>query len=1528
MIQFPSKQDNININKTQSEIIESNSQILQINDNVSSMLSKSNKSQKQISKDKENSSSLTQRSNNDNNKHFSPRQHQIIYSKKNTIQRQKTSKTFNNGTETRSQDINTISGFSYLQDSHTKYYFRKIKLGNKGRYEEAYYKEKTEALFKFIFYILSNIINIFNVIIYIAYTYFDNNNSKSTLIQFLSISDLLCAFYFGIELLIRIVYNKDIKYLISWDGIIDLLSVFPSIIVFFINESIMSTILRTVKVFRVLRIYKSLRALQYDNNTFSDGNDVLSIQNIKWQLLIIVDVFFSLFFIATGIIYGIEQIFPDAFNGENMNFVDCLYFVIVTTTTLGYGDIYPTNPIARMLVILLIISFISLVSYQFSKLVQLFNLLGNYSKYTIKSHVIVLIDNTIDLYGVLREIKKYNHRQSVVVISGEIESLPSTEFPYNKVYLIVSKTIDIDILERANAKHAAYFIIFAKINFKNFEQTEKVNEFIVLKINEYCGHVPIYMQSIYNDKSFLNIEKKSPFKHVHRKHSNYNNNQQMNIKKIVPIFRIKSLIMAKATFIPGYANFMQNLILNNREIPSNIDRYDMIMQAYFMGCENELQIKELPRFFINQNFDEAMRQIYSKSMRDYIIKVSARDLKNMNRPVLLIGVIDVNNTGNWKENKRILIFPKVYKITPKTLGIFISYKEENYLSEVLNSFPNNIEYTLLEEEMQDSQDSKYMNDKQLKRRQGFSEEPYFMDEEDRNRKIFKKRVSFTQMRSNKKLLSLINKDSFDNPNISQLNINNRQNALVNSNKNSFRFHEKHYDNIISELNDLVTHKPRKHSFEEEINELPSNNNHLNIKTKDNYLNVNSFQNQNKNLLQASPSDFKQVNIVYTNKGNNQTLDEEENNQSEEYDNINAINFDNNNNHVIIKKHSGNKINNLKSSKTLSHNILNRNGLYKKISNQCLPDLSSNLQQQKVIKHEETKPITNNEENENIFRKYNINNNNSFLLKGNMIGNVTSDNDVCLVLTENQALKQQKIIDRENFISKKNQIITGRNEFKDIATKRNLIFLESLETEDLDYFYTTIVNQTNRRYRPENAIESDYLIENRIFDCAKTNISEILNNHIVFVGYQDGINKLLKLIQLHYPYKDICIMTDYAFEDSAIVKYLRMFKHLYHLKGNLSNPLHLINAGISKASHVLFLVDTIDKRTNEDMAKILGFRAVDYFFQTDIILELWDQQSVYLLGYNPVSKYPSIKNNEFVHPLFISGKLIYLSHLNRLVCMAAHDEKDKVDAWIELLSLGYKENSLKNDNNFLIKQEKKGYPVTISVDIPEKYIGKEYFNLFTDLLCQKNPIMVLGLYIDNPLEYTQMKNEGRVNKYTRVLTNQLKIVTSHKKDLVDYNNCAHHEMNDNYLSYLNQLKHNSYNDKILLEHLDLHHPFFPMFITNPPPWLILTSGIKLLILFYHEPNPSNDLTIFQKVFCKAKRKSKKEYFGTGINQKNRVLLNQRQNNFFMTLNLFKEKIQAKYTQAFKNLEKCAPRNPTIKIVNSLKSSFKDMKQHFN
>ena len=149
---------------------------------------------------------------------------------------------------------------------------------------------------------------------------------------------------------------------------------------------------------------------------------------------------------------------------------------------------------------------------------------------------------------------------------------------------------------------------------------------------------------------------------------------------------------------------------------------------------------------------------------------------------------------------------------------------------------------------------------------------------------------------------------------------------------------------------------------------------------------------------------------------------------------------------------------------------------------------------------------------------------------------------------------------------------------------------------------------------------------------------------------------------------------------------------------------------------------------------------------------------------------------------------------------------------------------------IVAHEKCGFPVMLTVDLPEKYIGKEYFNVFTDLICQKEPMMILGIYIENPLEYNQLRSEGRINRFTRMQTNQLKIVTSHKKVLMNMGALSENEQN--YLSYLKTLKDISYNDKILLDSIDLRHPFFPMFITNPPPWFILSEDTKILVLFFH------------------------------------------------------------------------------------------------
>lgn len=46
------------------------------------------------------------------------------------------------------------------------------------------------------------------------------------------------------------------------------------------------------------------------------------------------------------------QLSNDAFNGKLTNFLDALYFSVETITTLGFGDLYPSNSVGKLLVVI------------------------------------------------------------------------------------------------------------------------------------------------------------------------------------------------------------------------------------------------------------------------------------------------------------------------------------------------------------------------------------------------------------------------------------------------------------------------------------------------------------------------------------------------------------------------------------------------------------------------------------------------------------------------------------------------------------------------------------------------------------------------------------------------------------------------------------------------------------------------------------------------------------------------------------------------------------------------------------------------------------------------------------------------------------------------------------------------------------------------------------------------------------------------------------------------------------------------
>jgi voltage-gated potassium channel len=62
--------------------------------------------------------------------------------------------------------------------------------------------------------------------------------------------------------------------------------------------------------------------------------------------------YIAIIIIFTGFYGALNQIAPGAFKGfsDDANFLEILYFSIVTATTVGYGDISPASGAARCLV--------------------------------------------------------------------------------------------------------------------------------------------------------------------------------------------------------------------------------------------------------------------------------------------------------------------------------------------------------------------------------------------------------------------------------------------------------------------------------------------------------------------------------------------------------------------------------------------------------------------------------------------------------------------------------------------------------------------------------------------------------------------------------------------------------------------------------------------------------------------------------------------------------------------------------------------------------------------------------------------------------------------------------------------------------------------------------------------------------------------------------------------------------------------------------------------------------------------------
>lgn len=364
-----------------------------------------------------------------------------------------------------------------------------------------------------IYYIdlLNAVLSVASTLLYISETFFREYH------YYFDKIDLFMCILFGADYFFQLlIAPSKFDQVFSFDSIVDVVTIVP--IFFTYGAPVLYTyhvqyyilFIEMIRVARLLRLLRVRRLI--DHIDIETKREILKI--FIWSLTI-VQVTAELFRI-------VENIYLEKNWEPPLDFTDAFYFIVVTLTTVGYGDISPSSPLGRILIVIFILTEIYLVPKTVNNLIKLFAKKTIYERNIFKptrdqKHVIISGDfDDNGILGFLQELFHEDHGNlniAAVILQNRAPSKKLVEmlnaYSYNVEYLTGDPLHEKDLQRAAAVTSSAVFLlannysddpenvdtttILRALSIKNYVQAEGKDVKVLLQLikTESMAHLKI-----------------------------------------------------------------------------------------------------------------------------------------------------------------------------------------------------------------------------------------------------------------------------------------------------------------------------------------------------------------------------------------------------------------------------------------------------------------------------------------------------------------------------------------------------------------------------------------------------------------------------------------------------------------------------------------------------------------------------------------------------------------------------------------------------------------------------------------------------------------------------------------------------------------------------------------------------------------------------------------------------------------------------------------------------------------------------